>query len=257
MTVAEQLRNGIFGQIDGIGRRCADIDRPWHEFSEAPLHPGLKRRQRHEDAVVLVLPHAGLTLLLEHANDRERGIADAHDLPDRIDTRAEQFFRRALPDHRILRPPSLVGIGERRALRDRPTADHEILGERAVDGRAPGCTFSDHLGVDARLRRGRTHQRQLRLQRAQVLPGDRRLRAHATAHTTAGTGARHHEQHVGSRRLDHAADPRLGPLADRYHADYRRDTDDDAERSKERPQLVAPQGESRQTKRFTACDHDS
>ena len=143
--------------------------------------------------------------------------------------RAPPPWRRSLERRARLNIAPRVGV---------PVADGEVVGR----GARARCVFqfcpspATCARVCSERRRAARPSATSLLDRAQVVPGQRRLRAGAAAHAADGLEPERDDEHVRAHRLEGLRDPRLRALADRHHRDDRADADDDAERGQERAQ---------------------
>src|SRR5207253_10189316 len=206
----------------------------------------LRRRERDQDDVVLVLPPRVLTLAREQADHRERDLLDADDLAHGLGL-SEEVERRRRAEERHLRRAVDVLLEDRTAFVDGPVARLEVRGRHPLDLGGPVEVAVDDLRVAAHRPRGRLYARDLTGDRRGVVLRDRELAAHSEPDTGAVRAARQHDDQVRPEALDLLDDAGLGSGADAHHGDHRADADDDAEHRQGAPELVdskSPPGDS-------------
>ncbi|MNE42514.1 hypothetical protein D3C80_1366410 [compost metagenome] len=82
--------------------------------------------ERHDDGVILIIPHAGLALGCKNANDRTGNIADAHALANRV-AGAEQFFSDRLSENTANLSAAFFCRGEIATQGQRPVLRNQII----------------------------------------------------------------------------------------------------------------------------------
>jgi hypothetical protein len=107
----------------------------------------LHGRVRREDRVVLILAETTLPLARHHADDVERLVADADDLPGRIDVRSEERIGHGRAQHGDLRCGVHVLRGEEVPVLHRPDADHREVDVGPLDAGGPVLVARDDLGA--------------------------------------------------------------------------------------------------------------
>jgi hypothetical protein len=79
------------------------------------------------------------------------------------------------------------------------------------------------------------------MDRLEILPGQRGLRAESTERAALLAGAGHHDEHVGAHGRECRRHHGLGALADRHGGNHGKDADDDAQHRQECAHLAAHQ----------------
>ena len=132
-------------------------------------------------------------------------------------------------------------FGERRAVRQRPLPQVEIIGGLAVDARKPVLIPGRDLRVRNDFLAHQRHRRDLAADRFRVLDLQRARAAPAGADAARGGAAGENQNDVLAQPGDLRFDLGLRAVADADHRDDRADADDDAERGKRRTHLVPAQ----------------
>jgi hypothetical protein len=193
-----------------------------------------------DDRVVLVLPEVIEALGGEHADDLERDVADAHRLPDGIGF-GEELVGDGLAEDGDLGPRQHVGLGEHRALGERPGADIEVGDVLAEDLGVPVEAAGHDLGAIAHLGADGGNAGDLLLNGERIFHGERTGRAPAAAHAAGREVAGEDGDDVLAEAGDGGLDLGFGAVADADDGDHRGDADDDAQGGQHGAQRAATQ----------------
>ena len=233
VAIPQESRDVTLGARGRLRRHRADEDDPAKELLQPPLDFRLEGAHRDQDCVVVVLPHGGLSLPRQNADDLKRNVPDPDHLPHRICRRTEQLVDHGLTQDRHLRAPVHVGLGEEAAPGRGPGANLEVLGSRSGDGGAPVLVLAEDLGHGPQGRRSESDSGNFVLYSPKIVPGEGWHGSKAAAGSAGGSAARHHDEKTGAHGGEGLLDPRLGSLADRHHGDHGGDADDHAQHRQE------------------------
>ncbi len=208
----------------------------------------LRRGDRNQDHVVLILSPRVLPLPAQHPDDREGHLLDPNDLTERLGL-AEEVERRGLAHERDLGGAFHVLGVDGAAVHDGPVARLEIIRRHPLDDRGPVQVAVDDLCRASHRGGGRLHERDLARDRGRVVLADRELAPRPEADPAGRDAPGEDDDEVRPETLDLLRDSRLGAGADADHGDDGGDADDDAEHRERAPELVHPER--------PACDADA
>ena len=237
MPLAQQRRDVALRLVDDPRRRARHQDVVEPRLALDLLHHG---GVRHQERVVLILAGRRLSLHFQHTDDRARLILDADRFADRI-LFAEQLIGDGLPEHADVAGALDVHLGVHPAARDVPSLEGEILRADTAHRGAPVLVAEDDLDAGVDLRRHVGHERDVVLDRLEVLEHQRLGAERSGPDAAAVHAAGLDPDHVGADVRDRALDVGRRALADRDDADHRADADDDAEHRQAGAERVLPQ----------------
>src|SRR5207249_1143354 len=200
-------------------------------------HLFLRRRERDQDDVVLILTPGVLALAREKAHHRERDLLDPDDLADRVGL-AEEVEGRRLAEESHLRRAVDVLLEDRAALDDGPLTRLEVRGRDPLDLGGPVQIAVDDLRRATNRWRGCLHDRDLAGDRHGIVFRDRELAPRAEPDAGAVGAAREDNDQVRPEALDLLGHAGLGARPDPHHRNHGADPDDDAQHRERAPELV-------------------
>src|SRR5712691_2142855 len=242
MALAQERADLVLGLLHVLAG--ADLDRDGPDRARVRLARAedllLRRRDRDEHHVVLVLAPRVLPLAREDADHRERHLLDPDDLPEGLGL-AEEVEGRRLADERDFGGPVDVLRVDLTAVHDGPVARLGVVDGDALDDSGPVEVPVHDLRRAADRGRGDLDGRDLAGDRGRVVLRDRELAAGAEPDPARGDAAREHDEEIRAEALNLLGHARLGAGADADHRDDGGDADDDAEHRERAPKLVDAQ----------------
>ena len=197
----------------------------------------LLRHQRHDDHIILILPHGGLTFARKDADDLERLVVDADILADGVLT-AEEVRGDGRTDDGDALTLVVVGLRDEGADRQRERANRHVLGRHAHDDGVPVLIAVDDLIGALHDGRNVVDVLDLLLDRYGIVVFERLARSCRTANTTRVRRARRDDEHVAAETRHRVLNVALDPHADGDHGDNGGDANDDAEHGEDGAHFV-------------------
>ena len=197
----------------------------------------LLRHQRHDDHIVLILAHGGLSLARENTDDLERLIVDANVLADGV-LAAEEIPSDGRADDGDALALVVVRLRDEGADGQRERTDRHVLGRHAHDNGIPVLIAVDNLIGALHDGRNVVDVLDLLFDRDGVVVLQRLARSCRAANAARVRRAGRDDEHVAAEARHRVLDVALDAHADGDHRNDGGDADDDAEHGEDGAQFV-------------------